>query len=264
MVRPEQRKGANGRGTPKQFVKYQTSEENKERLRTLARDWNHPRRCQQIIGYSKQRCKRWALKGKKYCFKCGQRSKPQIAEAARYVTRNKMTIRFYRKFLGPSLREAMEEMLCAREDEQMSLLEELALMRNMAGEAIGLYQGALSIGLLPNGQPDPTKEQARRLAITNAVSLMSASLEQVRVMAKTASDISAQGKDKYSIATLEVIVEQIVKMVDQCFGDNDEGIKAFNLLIRENLKIPKRGVDGTELTPDQDVLDMDATIPRAE
>lgn len=261
MVRPEQR---NGKGTPKQFKAFIYSEANKERLRKLARDYDHPRRCKRIIQWRGERCKRWALKGSDYCFKCGQNRKNGTKPGTGLIARDKMALRFYKKFLGPTLREAMEEMLCMREDEQMSLLEELALMRNMAGEAIALYQGALQIGVKPDGTLDPTKEQARRLAITNACSLMSASLEQVRVMAKTASDISAQGKDKYSIQTLEVIVDQIVKMVDQCFGEYDEEIKAFNILIREQLKIPKRGVDGTELTPDMDVAEMDSTIPRAQ
>lgn len=95
---------------------------------------DHPRRCQAKARGSQDRCKRWALVGSNYCQFHGGRRTHTVKKGLPYR---------YSKHLGPKLREAVDEFLAQPHHDQISLYEELAMLRLAATQAIRLAEPAL-------------------------------------------------------------------------------------------------------------------------
>lgn len=220
-------------------------------------DKNHPRRCQAKLKAGRK-CGNWALRGIDYCkFHGGAAIKALRDKTSVTQPRPKdmARLRFYSKRLGPKLEEFVAQCIEQPETEQLQLFEELALMRSLAGEAIGLFSAASE---LPEANPK------RHELILNAGMVMQTALEQVRVMAKTAADINALSKDKFSVHALHDVKMQLLRIVDVAFGHDTEGLKTFADLVETQLRLPKVGVEGTTITPDSDVMQMDELIPYVE
>jgi hypothetical protein len=218
-------------------------------------DKNHPRRCQAKLKGGRK-CGNWAMKGIAYCkFHGGAAVKAQREKISVTQPRPKdmARLRFYSKRLGPKLEEFVAQCIEQPETEQLQLFEELALMRALAGEAIQLFSAASEI---------PESNPKRHDLILNAGMVMQTALEQVRVMAKTASDISAAGKDKFSVHALHDVKMQLLRIVDTAFGHLDQdALDNFANLVETQLRLPKVGVEGTTITPDSDVMQMDELVP---
>jgi len=220
-------------------------------------DKNHPRRCQAKLKGGRK-CGNWALKGIDYCkFHGGAAVKAAREKLSVTQPRPKdmARLRFYSKRLGPKLEEFVAQCVEQPETEQLQLFEELALMRALAGEAIQLFSAASEI---------PETNPKRHDLILNAGMVMQTALEQVRIMAKTAAEISAAGKDKFSVHALHDVKMQLLRIVDVAFGHDEEGLKRFADLVETQLRLPKVGVEGTTITPDMDVTQMDELIPYVE
>lgn len=221
-----------------------------------ARNYDHPRRCQAKL--KRGRCKHWAMKGIAYCkFHGGAAIKHAKDKLTVTQPRPKdmARLRFYSKRLGPKLEEFVSQCIEQPESEQLQLFEELALMRSLAGEAIQLFSAASEL---------PENNSRRADLILNAGMVMQTALEQVRVMAKTASDINAAARDKFSVHALHDVKMQLLRIVDAAFGHDDEGLQTFARLVESQLRLPKVGVEGTTITPDSDVMQMDELIPLVE
>lgn len=215
----------------------------------------HPRLCR---GVRRGRaCEHWALKGVNYCQFCGGRRMQRNLHtdlAGRIQGFDMQRLRFYSHRLGPKLQAMVSELLEAPEVDQLRLNEELAFMRTIAGEAVALYSAACEL-------PENNKNKAD--LTMNAALCMQGALEQVVKTAKTAAEISAMGKDKFSVHALHDVVAQITKMVYVCFDADAEGLQRFDAMISEQLRLPQINAQGTVLTPDADVVGMDDTVPAA-
>jgi len=147
--------------------------------------------------------------------------------------------------LKGTLQDVIEEQLGASPSEQLSLFEELALMRVTAAQVVALW-GAADSG-------------ADADAKVVAGALMRDALKDVITTCQAAAHIESQARDKFSLHALHHIINQIVRIAHECFED-DPRAKHFKQLIQEKIKMPMEQT-GTLLTPDQDVTDMDDTIP---
>lgn len=158
--------------------------------------------------------------------------------------------RFYRTRVTKTVQELLDEHLSQPAHEQVQLLEELALSREAAGEAVAMY---CIVKELP---PGPKRDEM----MIAAVELMKGQLDYVKSMALAANSILNAGK-ALGINDLSCVRDQMVRAAFETFGD-DPRVKDFERILRE-VKVPLAdGAQGTTLTPDQDVMDMDETVPR--
>lgn len=156
--------------------------------------------------------------------------------------------RFYSKYLSKTLCELVEEQMARAPSEQLSLLEELAHMRITTAQAIKMFDAAVSTG----------KDEI----IASATMVVRQALQEVARMCESAARVDALGKDKISAHAIHFVIMQVVKIASQVFGD-DERVIAFERALREEVRVPG-DVQGTDLTPDADAVDMDDTVPDDE
>jgi hypothetical protein len=154
---------------------------------------------------------------------------------------------FYSKHLTGTLKAYVETCTGIDPNDQLSLFEELALVRHLAGDSIRLYQGAQQ-----SGKPE---------LLSGATALMREALSHVVKTCEAAARIDALAKDKISIHNLTFLVEQIVRIAFKTLDEDDA--RRFEVMVRSEIRI-QSGPDGTMLTPDMDVTAMDDTIPKEE
>lgn len=209
---------------------------------------------------SRDTCNRPRYKKSKsgFCWKCWKRWEyPRLKSAGNYdPTTDDNTVarlRYYKDRMGPKLNAFVEECLAQPESDQYNLSEELAVARDLLGEAIELYERAK---LLPDANPN------KSLMLVNAGSMLSNASKEVREICKTGADVFDKAKDKFSIHAIVEIVGQVKRLIRQCFGHDELGLEEFDRVLTKELRLPRIGNDGTTITADQDVIDMDATVPR--
>jgi len=173
----------------------------------------------------------------------------------------------YSKYYTKTLQAAIDEQLNRSPSEQLALFEELALVRESCGDAIKLWS-ALRDMTVPPDITDSAERKKRETELQSsrqiAGQLMVEALTQVTRIAQQAAIIEASGKDKYSIHTLKHFVQQIVGIAYETFEpDNRKLAEQFEAALHAKLKLPVSDAQGTTLTPDQDAIDMDQTVPRA-
>jgi hypothetical protein len=195
--------------------------------------YDHPRRCQATRRCG-LRCERWALSGSNNCQFHGGRRGGQGKYWTQFVGR------FYKRSLTASLEAVLSEQLEMKPDEQLSLFEELALVREAANNHVKIYSLAVETG--------------KQEAIMAAGELMAISMQRVAEICRIAAATHNEQKDKFSVHDLNYIIEQIIRISFDCFKD-DPRVNKFALMIRENLQLTKD--QGTSITPDQEVLEMD-------
>lgn len=221
-----------------------------------------------------RRCPKKAKHGSRWCDTCGKRrhisTVRQNTGGERIGGGRKKPIGSlpvaYRRVLSQSLRSAIEAEMNESPAEQLSLLEELALVRHSTQRAVLLYDAAY-------GLPDNNDERSQLL--DTAGTLMRSALSEVAAMCRQAAQVDSLAKDKLSLAQVGVIIDQIVRCAYEVFGAPpvdangtvyepvpNELIEQFALAVRERVRLPTvNAAHGTSITPDQDVTDMDATIP---
>lgn len=204
-----------------------------------------PYRCQAKRKSGKP-CMQYALKGSNYCqFHGGRRPAG---------TRINHLPRIYSRVLNKTLGDLFEEFLNQDPSEQITLFEELALMRATSLDAIRLWSKAHE-----HEVTEKNHDKIMELRLT-AGNIMRDCLKDVQSMCESISNIDAKAKDKISAHQLLYVINQIIRMAHESFG-NDPRVHLFEKLIRERIKV-HAGEGGTNLTPDQDVLEMDDSIPR--
>lgn len=163
----------------------------------------------------------------------------------------------YRYMMSASLRKKMAEMQGQQSPlEQLGLFDELALMRQLAQGAVATWDAATC-------DENEDKKVPEQLKAAAGI-LMREALNDVAKMAEHVAKIEGMAADKLSIAQLGIVVDQIVHLAHEVFGQDDETLercKIFSALVNERIKIPTLEVKGTSITPDQDVMAMDATVP---
>ncbi len=199
--------------------------------------------CQRIKRDGLQ-CRRWRLKGYEYCEvhrKGGHTIKRKV---------DKLPV-LYRYKLRETLQDKVSVLMGENPREALNLFEELALTRIAANQSVMLFDKAHDI---ENGEK-------RVEAVAACAAMMSECLKSVQSMCESAARIESQGKDKYSIHSIKVIVDQVVLICHRVFKDYPELVLEFQEAIKQHVRLPDES-NGTSITPDQDVLDMDSTIPK--
>lgn len=142
-------------------------------------------------------------------------------------------------------------------EEQINLFEELAITRVVANEAVTLYTATLE-ALANKPSNDVAAQNAKDLAGRIVVDAM----QQVSRVCTQAAQIEATAKDKFSVHSLMHVVNQIIRIAYEVFEpDHRDKAEYFEHLVRTQVKLPRVTAEGTELTPDQDVMSMDNTVP---
>jgi hypothetical protein len=208
----------------------------------------HPDQCTAKAIRTRQRCRRWRMLGATKCHIHGGRRELKAAVRIGHLPR------FYSKHLSKTLNDAVEEALAYSPQEQISLFEELAITREMAGDALKAWAAAKAL-------PDSNVKKQAYLQASSM--LVREVLDHVRTFCESAARIQAMGKDKFSIHNLQAVVNQIVRISYDVFGDDLEKAQQFERAIAEHVRLAEQN-QGTLITPDQDVIDMDSTIPREE
>jgi hypothetical protein len=207
-----------------------------------------PHRCTAMNRRKFQRCHRWAMLGKKVCRSHGGRRQKMIR-----MSRVPM---LYSKYLGKTLREKMEGLLCAPSHEQVSLYEELALARTGLIDCIVMYEAC-------NGEKAAEiDQQTRRLA----TACMMEAVDRVKELVLAVSNVEKAREDKVSVTVVDLFLSQVIRAIYDCLKTEPNGNEMAIIIeksIRDNVRLPEvRGGTiaqvGTGSTPDQIVAAMDA------
>ena len=189
---------------------------------------------------------------------------------------------FYRKVLCTTLQEAVEANLAAPIANQLNLLEELAIIRELSCTPLQLYSKAVEAieqkqkQIEAGGDKDKLEadlETLRKLKLVASDSSVSA-LRVVAEFCEKAAKIDSLQRDKFSIHALNSIVIQISKIAQDVFHDHglQELAEEFDRKIQEDLVIPMPVANTqkdqkafcTSITPDEvntAAVLMDSMVP---
>lgn len=163
--------------------------------------------------------------------------------------------RFYTKALRPTLAARVEEAVAEMPPvTQLDVSAELTMIRLVAEDSVRQYADAHEL-------TDEGKREAAKIMMGE---MMLARMKEVMSACDTAAKIS-EVKLRVQGAFVDVmgaVITSVLKAAWQVFGD-DVKVAEFERVLREHLEVRSvPGYDGTELTPDQDVIGMDDTVPK--
>lgn len=200
------------------------------------------------------RCTQWALKGQKRCRHHGGRrlnappvGKDDIASTA-YLLRFPAV---YSKHLSDSLKSRLAEL---QGQDKYDLTPELDLARCTALDAAKLYDVVSTLS-------DDEDGLSKKIAVGQ---VLRDTMHEVADICGKAQNVAAGNKrGVIDVQALHLVVVQMITIAHDIFGDvvPPELIEEYGERIKQ-IKLPRDGTEGTELTPDTDVLAMDDTIPR--
>lgn len=207
---------------------------------------DHKNRCQGKKRRTRNRCKRWALKGSKYCQFHGGRQK-----VAKKIMRKR-----YAKFLGQTLRDKINELSTDPHFDQVNLYDEIAIARLGAIQALKLAEPALL------GTHDLKPE-----TIALSLSCLHDAMDRVRDVVVAASKIEKDSDGRVSLRVVDLVIVQIIKTIYKICPDETLAIE-LEKTIRDTVRLPVIAdgssgamiAEGVENTPDCIVNEMDASI----
>ena len=178
------------------------------------------------------------------------------------------TMAYYARVIGPKLKAVLEQIKSA--PDFLDVSEEVAHIRATHEQNVAVYSAVFE----NQDELGDKKDEALRLA----GSLLASSADEVIRAVEKAARIQVAMVDKVSPLALEATVKQISQFVFRAFdmpdiqpGDDIETqelkveaklrIQKFNRMMTEELCLPTIKSLGTTITPDQQVLAMDASIP---
>jgi len=164
--------------------------------------------------------------------------------------------KFYSSVLTKTLKDRLTDILSESTEDQVSVLEELGLMRESAGVSVEMFGKAHSMWV-------KDKDNAKlREATMFAGAVMHDSLEKVTKCAKTASDIKNNTKTNFSVGDLYDVVGQLVRLMhDVCGTENRRIAEVFEQRVEAEVSFIQQK---TRITPDMTVMSMDDSIPLVE
>lgn len=186
----------------------------------------HANQCRAKSQVTRRRCRRWALRGSRYCQFHGGRRAVQI-----YCrTGERRLPNFYSKYLGPKLSERVRQLLDVPHDEQVSLYQELAVARASACEALQL------------AQPLFDEKLSKKLDLETKsliISTLGAAMSNVKDLVLAASRLEKEAGDKVSMKVINLIVMQIVLAInDVCGTKHLELAEAIGKAIDDRVRLP--------------------------
>ena len=155
---------------------------------------------------------------------------------------------FYAKVLNKTLLETVQSQLNESPSKQLSLLEELALVRTHCTTVVAMYSACI--------------EGGKQDMVLQVGTLMVDLIKHIQSLSISAAHIEDRGQDQVSIHTIEFVMNQITRIAYDCFGGDTEEAINFESRIRNEVKLPKTKQEGTNLTPEDDVINMDSTVPK--
>lgn len=173
------------------------------------------------------------------------------------VHNNRAMSRFYGHLLGPKLRDVFDGKMRAPIEEQQQVVEELAMMRVIAGDAVKMYNQ-----IVENETLTPEKKESLLLG---AGAVCRNALEEVAKVAKISADIQQKNTGEITILSLRATIHQLLDMMRKVCGHEFHFIaEAFERMVDEQLQLPKRlGTNRTpEIDVDAQVTLMDDAIPQ--
>jgi len=193
----------------------------------------HDRQCQARSRVTRQRCRRWALKGRKYCQFHGGRRQPVRTD----------NLPRYSKHLGKVLQDKLNEYLSEPHSEMLGLYEELAIARVTVEDSLKLFDAAMNKG-----------DTAARMTASD---LIRTALNHVRDMCLAAAKIEREAEDKVSLRVVQLFSNQIVRCIHRVCPDRGLAIR-LEREIRENVRLPKEvDTTGVDFTVGDQLKDMD-------
>lgn len=212
---------------------------------------DHPHRCKARARRTGERCRRFALIGATKCHKHGGRRE---READAKVRIDHLP-RFYRSRLSKTLSEAVEQSLALAPHEQLNLFEELAVVRQVTGDAVELWSCAKQAVV-----DQPNNPQLQELLAATEIQLREA-IGYTREIAEGAARIYAMCKDKLTPHNLQATVNQMVRIMHEVCGTEHQDLaEKFESAVATQVRVMEVA-QGTDSTPDQVVEEMDDTIP---
>lgn len=204
----------------------------------------HERQCHAKSRVTKNRCRKWALTGRDYC---------QMHGGRRALVQRRGMPTHYTKHLGKTLRARIEELTDEAHHEQVNLYEELAITRVILENAIVLAEPALM-----NNEMEPAIKVL-------AMEALGAAVGNVKDLVVAAAKIENDTREKVSVRVLDLFVLQVLRAIYRACDDPavalriEEEMRSVALPSSDQeLMIPP--TDGTSITPDQIVQEMDANI----
>jgi hypothetical protein len=179
---------------------------------------------------------------------------------------------FYQRRLTKTLKKAVEESFERTNAEQIALYEELALVREAAGQAVQNYGEAAELqeefeAAKASGKKiDEAALVAVKQITTEAAGQMVSELKNVEHFATAIAKIEAASKDNVTVHLLNSIVHQTVRLFYEVCGVEHIALaQRFEKLMKDKIVLPSQQntATGTTITPDLDVLSMDSLIPKA-
>jgi hypothetical protein len=161
--------------------------------------------------------------------------------------------RFYGRQMRPALKAAVQELIEGLGVvEQLDLSEELALVRHQTGNLVEVYSAAVE----------------GNATLETRVAAGAVMVESVKDVIKAVESMAHVEEVKLRVSgtfagAMHSVVVAVVKAVNEVFQD-DYRVPEFERVLRERLLVHAAGSgeDGTVLTPDQDVIEMDELIPK--
>lgn len=182
----------------------------------------------------------------------------------------------YGEYLGPKLSERIDSLLKHDMPTQLTLFEELAILRNLAGEKLSTLAKLSEI--VPEVGPDgmlTAKGRDQQELITQGTVLAEGSVvalfREVERMAKTTTGILETMRGHTTAADVGNVVDQLVVIMHDTLKENgtltsidtDEIVRAFADNAVNNLRLVHDDIRSkpTDLTPEETVLLMDQSVP---
>lgn len=197
------------------------------------------------------------------------------------IPKNRMA--FYTRRMGPKLKALVEEALEGQNAHDIS--EEVAIVRAMSQQSLQVYNSLMEL--------DDTKitPQGKAQAMHDAGQIVVTAMDQATRLSERSAKIFALTAEKIDPLAIDKVAKQLCRFVYVCFEDYEtelpEGltteqilqykefdksvreimiqqINKFDKMVSEELQLPSIIQNGTNITPDQQVLAMINTVPFVE
>lgn len=217
-----------------------------------------------------ERCTQWACRGQRFCRM--HRGNSRNAKSwlhgdvrlGAFADQEALTRRLpvtYSKYLSDSLKSRLIE-LAGDEDDPFDLTEDMRLAQSTAVDAAMLYDvtKAASEQLVLQATTPEQAIAAMRMTL-EAGQVMRETLDEVGSIVERAQRVREKSREVVRVEDLGLVVNQLVLVAHEVFGEERLDLVQQFAEAARRVRLPRDGTQGTNITPDRDVLAMDSTVP---
>lgn len=211
-------------------------------------------------GFCKKHYKQQSGAGDSLRFRGGPQDVYGSVYRKAYTPEFKEKMGFFYKHLGPKLKTLFDEAVTVKE---FDIQEEITLTRIAATEQLAICNQLHAIWDDPSTRPtEPQAVSAYAALLREATEAFKKSLSDITYQVERQAKIHAMVAEKLGPNAIADVVRQINRMIYETFGQSDwEGVKRLNDRLTNELQLPSLKNQGTTITPDQEVMLMDASVP---